>query len=156
MGHGTGSFSGMMGMGMGMGGPPMPPRAPPPPPPPPPPPMPVGPRVAEELMVPLKVPPPCRTMCFVKRCCVLVRLCVFCRAFSASSSVAPRNSIKHETFTKYIYASGLVVLPITGLSESAGHTVAPLIFSCRDSAPLSLVCCVARPPTGRPTGVRRV
>ncbi|CAM9641707.1 unnamed protein product, partial [Ectocarpus fasciculatus] len=53
MGHGTGSFSGMMGMG----GPPMPPRAPPPPPPPPPPPQPVGPRVAEEFMVPLKDAP---------------------------------------------------------------------------------------------------
>ncbi|CAM9318137.1 unnamed protein product, partial [Ectocarpus sp. 12 AP-2014] len=53
MGHGTGSFSGMMGMG----GPPMPPRAPPPPPPPPPPPQPVGPRVAEEFMVPLKDTP---------------------------------------------------------------------------------------------------
>lgn len=51
MGQGSGSFSGMMG------GAPMPPRAPPPPPPPPPPPQPVGPRVAEELMVPLQVPP---------------------------------------------------------------------------------------------------
>lgn len=86
MGHGTGSFSGMMGMG----GPPMPPRAPPPPPPPPPPPQPVGPRVAEEFMVALKVPPPCRKnkcLCVwhCYRCCSLV----LCHAFSNAASFAP-------------------------------------------------------------------
>lgn len=97
MGQGSGSFSGMLG------GPSMPPRAAAPPPPPPPPPQPVGPRVAEEFMVPLKVP--CHKLFVVFGPCSAVvlgvifaaRLC--CWSFGRDGTLVVRRFPKRKRET---------------------------------------------------------